>query len=164
MAQDTIPDIHNGHLMIDGQLISARIERVVLAIKDYEPELEVKWIPPQNRSEGEAAFAIIHNAPGNKPYILFYVPTEDEFDERVLARIIYNDQRATGQQQYSELVAAEKAREAVIKQEQLDRMEEAADIAAHILKSPLNTYRINPNFVVKDGIPFNAAERPKRDE
>src|SRR5690349_11077360 len=157
MSLDRVPDIHNGHLMIDGRLVSARIERIVLAIKDYEPELEVTWIPPQKRSEGEAAFAIIHNAPGNAPYILFYIQTEEEFDERVLYRIIANDQR-NGEHTYSELEAAEMTQKLVQEQEWLDRMEEANDIAAHILRTPLNTYKVNDNFIVKDGIPFNAAK------
>jgi len=149
--------IHNSHIMVDGQFVNAKVERVVLAIKDYEPELEVKWVPPQARSEGEAAFAIIHNAPGNKPYILFYVQNEEDFDERVLARIIYNDQRKTGQQQYSEVEAAEAAIKAVQHQEYLDMMEEAHDIAAHVLRTPLNTYKVNDNLIIKDNVPFNAA-------
>ncbi len=158
-----IPDLHRGHVMVDGQLVSADIERVVLAIKDYEPELEVKWIPPQQRTPEEPAFAIIHNAPGNKPYVLFYVQTEEEFDMRVLQRIIYNDQRKTGTQQYSELEAIEAAQKLLQKQEWLDRMEEANDIAAHILKTPLNTYKVNDNLIIKEGIPFNAAEWLKKD-
>lgn len=148
--------IHNSHIMVDGQFVSAKIERVVLAIKDYEPELEVKWIPPQHRKEGESAFAIIHDAPGNKPYVLFYVPTEEEFDERVLLRIIHNDQR-NGKHKLSEFEAAEEAVKLVQKQEWLDQMEEAHDIAAHVLRTPLNTYKVNDNLIVKEGIPFNAA-------
>lgn len=158
MSLDSIPDVHNGHIMVDGRLVSAKHERLVLAIKDYEPELDVMWIPPEKRSEGEAAFAIIHSAPGNKPYILFYVLTDEEFDERVLQRIIYNDQRRSGEQQYTELEAWEIAQKAVQKQEWLDRMEEANDIAAHILRTPLNTYKVNDNLVIKEGIPFNAAK------
>jgi hypothetical protein len=144
--------------MVDGQFVSAKVERIVLAIKEYEPELEVKWIPPSaRRAETEPAFAIIHNAPGNKPYVMFYVQKEEDFDERVLQRIIYNDQRATGTQQYSELEALEAAAAMVVKQEWLDEMEEAADIAAHVLRSPLNTYKVNDKLIIKEGIPFNVA-------
>lgn len=149
--------LHNSHKMIDGRFVSAKHSQLVQAIKEYEPELEVKWIPPEHRTEGEAAFAIVHDAPGNAPYVLFYVKTEEEFDERVLARIIYNDQRATGGQQYTELEAAEQAVKRMEQQEFLDMLEEQSDIAAHVIRSPLNTYKVNDNLVIKDGIPFNAA-------
>lgn len=152
-------DIHNSHIMVDGQFVSAKAERIVLAIKDYEPELEVKWIPPGRREEGDAAYAIVHNPPGGKPYIMFYVQTDDEFDERVLYRIIYNDQRKMGTQQYSEVEAWEETQKRLAKQEELDRLEEAADIAYHVFKSPLNTYRVNKDLVIKDGVPFNAHGR-----
>lgn len=151
-------DFHNSHVMIDGQFVSAKVERIVLAIKDYEPTLQVKWVPPSEREEGQSAFAIIHDAPGNAPYVMFYVKSEDEFDERVLQRIIYNDQRTTTHT-YSELEAWERAQALVQKQEHLDQMEEAQDIAYHVFKSPLNTYKVNNDLVVKEGIPFNAARR-----
>lgn len=155
---DTIPDLHKGHIVVEGVFVNADVHRVVQAIKDYEPELDVRWIPPAQRTEQEPAFAIIHDAPGNKPYVLFYVQSEAEFDMRVLQRIIYNDQRQTGQQQYSELEALETAQKLIQQQEWQDRMEEANDIAAHILRTPLNTYKVNDNFIIKDGIPFNAAK------
>jgi hypothetical protein len=157
-----IPDLHKGHVVVDGQFVNADVHRVVQAITDYEPELEVKWIPPGQRGENEPAFSIWHNAPGNKPYILFYVQDESEFDMRQLQRIIYNDQRATGAQSYSELEALETAQKLVQEQEWLDKMEEASDIAAHILKTPLNTYKVNDNLVIKSDIPFNAADWLRR--
>lgn len=150
--------VHNSHIMVDGQFVSAKAERIVLAIKEYERTIEVKWIPPGNRSPGEAAYAIIHNEPGNKPYVMFYVQNDEDFDERVLQRIIYNDQRKTGKQQYSELEAWEASQKLVQEQEFLDALEEMHDVAAHIIRTPLNTYKVNDNLVIKDGIPFNAAK------
>ena len=151
-------DIHNAHVMVDGHLVSAKAQRVVHAIKDYCYEIEVKWIPPAQRKEGEAAFAIIHDAPGNAPYVMFYVVDDADFDERVLHRIIRNDQR-NGKAVLGELEAWEEAQKRIKHQEYLDQMEEAADIAAHILRTPLNTYKVNDNLVIKDGIPFNSARR-----
>jgi len=155
-------DPQNSHIVVDGQFVSAKVERIVQAIHDYEPELEVKWIPPNARTEGESAFAIIHNAPGNAPYVLMYVKTEEEFDERVLQRIIYNDQRNTGQQEWSELSAWEEAQKRIQKQAYLDLLEEANDVAFHVLRSPLNTYKVSDDFVIKDGIPWNTAAKTER--
>lgn len=142
-------DLLNSHIFVDGQLVSAKIERLVRAIKDYEPQLKVKWIPPSERSEGQAAFAIIHDAPGNAPYVLFYVQTEEEFDERVLLKIIANDQR-NGKRQMTDLEAWDEAQQRIQKQEFLDKMEEANDIAAHVFRSHLNTYKVNDQLTIRE--------------
>lgn len=148
--------LENAHLMLDGQVVSAQVSRVVEAIKDYEPDLEVKWIPPHARKEGDAAFAIIYAPPGHDPYVLFYVPKEEDFDERVLRKIILNDQR-NGESSWSEYSAWEESQRLLKRQEYLDQVEQANDIAAHILRSPLNTYKVNDSLIIKDGIPMNAA-------
>lgn len=151
----------NAHVMQGGHLVSAEISRVIEAIRQYEPELDVEWVPPAARREGQAAFAIVHRPRGGEEYILFFVKDESEFDERVLRRIIYNDQRS-GKQVYSEFAAAERARELVQKQKHADELEQAADVAAHILRSRKNTYKVDDDLIIKDGIPFNVAKIGRR--
>lgn len=150
-----------GMLLIDGQFVNAQVERVVLAIKDYEPELDVEWLPPGKRRDENGdplpAFKIFHRPVGQPPLLLFTVKDESEFDLRVLWRIIRNDQRTQGKETYDDIRAMEEAQRLVAKQEQLDKMEEAADIVAHVLKSHLNKYVVSPDLVIKEGIPFNAA-------
>lgn len=148
-------DLMHGHVVIDGQFVSQKISRIVEAIRDYSPELEVKWVPPLDRSPDQAAFAIIHNPPGGNSYVIFHVKTEDEFDERVLQRIIHNDGRS-GHASRSEFEAWEQAQMLLKKQEYLDRMEEAQDIAKHVFQSHKNTYVVDKDLVIKEGIPFNA--------
>lgn len=152
----TMPQLDNAYTMEGGYLVSAKVSRIIAAIRDYEPELDVKWVPPGARREGQAAFAIVHRPLGGSEYVLFYVPKEEDFDERVLHKIIANDQRK-GEHTWDDFTAAERTRELVGKQQKLDEMEQAADIMYHVLRSPLNTYKVNDKFVVKDGIPFNAA-------
>ena len=142
-------DLTQSHVFVDGHLVSAKAQRIVQAIKDYEPELEVKWVPPAARTEGQAAYAIVHNAPGNGSYVLFYVQNDEDFDERVLARIIANDQR-NGKANLSDYEAWETTRQLVAKQEYLDKMEEAKDIARFVAKTHLNTIRINKDLTIRD--------------
>lgn len=142
-------DLTQSHVFVDGHLVSAKAQRIVQAIKDYEPELEVKWVPPNARTEGQAAYAIIHDAPGNAPYVLFYVQNDEEFDERVLAKIIANDQRS-GKQNYSDFEAWEQTKKLLARQEFLDKMEEAKDIAKFVAKTHLNTIRIDKNLTIRD--------------
>lgn len=147
----------DGFTITEGQLISDRVQRIVMAIKDYEPEIDVEWIPDrQAADENRPQFKIVHRPPDGQEFTLFYVKNEEEFDERVLLRIIQNDQRHS-QVTLTEYEAWEQTQKLVEKQVFLDAMDEANDIAKHILQSPLNTYRVNKDFVIKDGIPFNAA-------
>lgn len=151
-------DLGSSHVLVDGQFVSAKIERMVQAIKDYDQDLNVEWVPPGARRDGQAAFKISYGAPGTVPYTLFYVQKDEDFDERVLARIIQNDQRVNGGTKLSDYEAWEAAQKVAANRARLDAIEEANDIAYHVLKTPLNTYRVNKDLVIKDGIPFNAKD------
>lgn len=150
------PDLANAHVFVDGELVSREVQRIVEAIRDYEPELEVKWIPPSARKEGDAAFAIVHNPRNQAPYVMFYVQKDEDFNEKVLQKIIFNDQR-NGKHQWDEFSSWEETQRLLNKQKWLDQMEEINDISAHILKTNLNTYKVNPDLVIQEGIPFNVA-------
>ena len=153
----------DGYTISGGQLISDRVQRIVMAIQEYEPEIEVQWIPDRQAiAEGVPQFKIVHHQPDGHDFILFHVKNEDEFDERVLLRIIENDQR-NGKVTYDEYSAWEKTKQLIEKQVYLDALEEAEDIAAHILATHKNTYKVNDNLIIKEGIPFNAAKFGVRD-
>lgn len=146
----------NAQVHVDGGFVSVRVQQVVEAIRDYSPELNVEWIPPTARKPGQAAFRIMHYPPGGEPYVIFHVKTEEEFDTRVLKKIIANDARVGGKPKYSDIEAAEKAAELVAKQRAHDELMEKIDVMYHVFKSPLNTYKVNKDLIIKDGIPFNA--------
>ncbi len=147
----------NTHIVVDGLFVNARVSRVVEAINDYyKGEVRVTYLPEGARSEGQAAFGIEHHPPGGRPYVISYVKDEADFDERVLQRLIFNDQRSS-KVQLSELEAWDRAQAAVKRQEFLDAMEEAGDIAYHVLKSPKNQYKVSNDLIIHDNIPFNAA-------
>lgn len=147
-------------LYIDGQFVSERISQVVQAIREYSPELDVEWCPPNKRKPGQAAFKVMHKPFGGEPYVIFHVKTEAEFDARVLKRIIAGDQR-NGQVTYNEIEAAEEAAKRVAHQRFLDEMEEANEIAHAIMKSNKSTYKVNDQLTIKDYLPGNHASKPK---
>lgn len=150
-------NIHNSHKMINGQFVSTKVSQVVQAIHEhFDGEVEVKWVPPGARNEGEAAYALVHNPPGGQSIILMYVQKDEDFDERVLARLIANDQRYNPVT-LSAYEAWEQANRLVEEQAWLDQLEVASDLTSHILGSPLNDYRVNSDLRIKDGIPFNVA-------
>lgn len=140
----------------DGQFVSERVAQVIEAIRDhFGTEIEVQWVPPSARTDNEAAFRVRHCPPGGEPYTIFHVKNENEFDTRVLMRLIHGDQR-NGRVAYSDIEAAELAAKLVAKQRADDQMAETVDKMYSVLRSPLNTYRLDKDTVIKDGIPFNA--------
>lgn len=140
----------------DGRLVSQKVAQVIDAIREYSNnELNVEWLPPEVRTAEQAAFRVVHNPPFGASYTVMVVKTEEEFDTRVLMRLIAGDQR-NGTVTLSEIEAAEKAAEYVARRRAEDERAEEIDKMYHILKTKKNTYKVDDNLIIKDGIPFNA--------
>lgn len=120
-----------------GYMISERHARISEIIKDYDPTLELAWIPPDKREPGDQPFAVIHR-PNNAPaYVVCY---SDDPDERLLARVFNND---NGKRDVlSEMEAHNAALRAMEMKAQMEKMEEANDLAASILRGK-NYYKHN---------------------
>lgn len=125
-----------------GSFVHAKHQRIAEIIHDYNPELELAWIPPANRTaEDTKPFMVIHNQSDGQRYPVFSL-SEDELDERVLARLFYADMKKHKADTVMTAIEAAEAAEAIYKaKEHEDEMAEARDLATHILKSPLHTYR-----------------------
>lgn len=126
----------------DGSLISGRISRVVEAIREYDSNLDVQWIKPGERQPGDAAFRVIHKNPDGTFYTVFLVQEESEFDERVLQRLMANDQAQRGGTTYSEVQLAEMAKADIERRRNEDAWAEAEDMAKSLIKSPFHKYQI----------------------
>ena len=144
-------------VVIEGQFVSEKASQVVQAIAEYDERIIVGYIPREARFEDDSpAYRLIYEPDdGREPYIMFHVE-EDEFDERVLARIIANDQTKNGQT-ISDLEAYEKSLMRVHHEKYLDSLEEAKDIAVKVLSTRKHKYVIDKDLVIEDGIPHNAA-------
>lgn len=126
----------------DGHWISDRVSRIVEIIKDYDDRIDVQWIPPETRGVNDPEFRLVTLDSLGKPYVMFYVQSQAEFDERTLARIFSSD-NAKNPLTLSALDAHNAAVKAVQMKEQMERMEEANDFAHHVFKSPKARYRHN---------------------
>lgn len=132
----------------DGNAVSERTAHIVEAIRNYNSRLDVKWIPADKRSPSEPQFAIVERTPDGKEYIIFHVQDESEFDGRVLEAIIKGD--TSRNDILSEIDAHNEALKLMYKKAQQEQMDEATDIAKHVIGSPLNTYRVSKDVVIKD--------------
>lgn len=144
----------------DGQFVSQRVAQVVEAIRKYAPDVEVQWIPTAQRAADTAAFRLVHHPSNGEPYVIFHVQNEDEFDARVLKKLMMGDQR-NGKASISDIEAAEAAAAAVARQRFMDEIEEANEIAAAVIRSPKDTYKVNDDLIIHQSKRRTKAERPK---
>lgn len=162
---DIINDMLHGHKFIDGYLVNSDVERIVRAIRDYSDEVEVKWLPPNARTREDGsqapAYAIIHNPVGQPPYVMFYVKNDEDFNDKVLFRIISSDQRS-GSPKWNEFTAWEETQKRIQTQEHIDRQAEAADLAYHMLKTKKHDYRVNSGLRVTEGTRGNTANEHRK--
>lgn len=125
---------------VDGHWISDRVSRIVEIINDLDPNIKVKWIPADVRGPNEPAFALFECAPNRPEYIMFYVNTEAEFDERVIERILSID----GVRNPLSLESIDKKNAAVKLvqlKKQMEELEASHELAASIYKSPKTRYK-----------------------
>lgn len=126
----------------DGSFISQRVSRIVEVIREYDRDLDVRWIPAKRRRNGDPAFAIVGKQKDGKEYVVFYVQDESDFDGRVLERLYQIDSAKHGDI-LSEIDARNKAVRAIQEKLHKEQMEEAKELAYSILHSPKHTYKHN---------------------
>ena len=121
----------------DGSFVSEKVSRIVELIREYDPRLDVRWIPRAARDPGDAAFAIVELGRDNQWRTAFLVEKEEDFDERVLARIYGAD--STKHDIQGKLEAMQKAQQALKDKEWSEAIAEANDKARFLWKTPYHT-------------------------
>lgn len=123
----------------DGTWISSNQQRIAEIIKDYDPNLELQWIPPGERSRTDYAFRVVDFRPGCAPYAILFA---EEADERLLARLFAADNTRNGGT-LNYLEAHNAALEAMRLKESMDSIAEATEMAASIARSKKIHYKHN---------------------
>lgn len=124
----------------NGMWINEKISRLVELIRNYDNHLDVKIIPDHLLQMGDAKFAITERLADGREVVAFYVQSEAEFDESVLARIYEADN--TKHDVQSAMESHNKAQRALKQKEYEDQMQQAHDEAAFLWKTPKHTVRL----------------------
>ncbi len=120
----------------EGQMLSAEALRIAEIIHDYDPRLELAWVPPNVRTANEEhPYAVIYNDPNGKRDVVMRL-RETELDHRVLARLWETD-TAKGSNILSSIEAEEAARQAIELKKQQEDLEEKRELAAWMVKAPV---------------------------
>lgn len=127
----------NFYFPVDGHFVSEKQVRVNEILQDYDPSLQLQWIPPDKRSSQDLAFRVVCFPQGRPPYLVL---TAEEADERLLARIFEADQ-SHSPNKLSFIDNYNAARELMLaKQAEEARMEDHK-LAASILRSNKSSYK-----------------------
>lgn len=139
--------MHNRAIaMSDGHFVSEKIVHIAEIIQDYNPNLQLVWIPPENRKPGEDVpeFAVMDTSPGREPYIVFHIK-ENEMDERVIARLFQGDN--TKHDVLAEIEAEERARQVVELKARIEAAEERQDFIKTVVGSGKHSFRHNGRII-----------------
>lgn len=122
----------------DGGFISEKHARISEIINDYDPNLELAWVPPDKRQPGDKPFAVICRPPMQPAYVVFY---SDDCDERLLGRLFSMD---SNNGNVLDAIESNNAALELIKfKKDMDEREEKLELSKAILRSPLSKYTAN---------------------
>jgi hypothetical protein len=142
----------------DGQWVNEHFHRLAEIIKDYDPALELQWIPPGQRSEEadkKYPFRIFDSR--SRSVVMFC--SERDSAEHILARLWGADNQHGSV--LDRMDAANAAREAMRLKENMDAAEMRKDLAAFLIATPLNTIRIR-DPLTNEKIAFDDQLRRKK--
>lgn len=132
-----------------GHWVNEKFAQIAEIIKDYDPSIELAWIPPEKRTLFDSKpYAVIHNNPANgSRYVMFYL-SEEELDHRVLSRIFEGD-TAKGNDSLAKLEAEERARQLVKLKAEMEEAEVRQDFIKTVVGSHKHSFKHNGRVIPK---------------
>lgn len=132
----------DGHIYFpneNGHFVSAKQQRTAEILKDYDPKLQLQWIPPGSRNEKDEPFRVVCFPDNGHPYL---VCTAMEADERLLANVFAADQAKHGQLTLTWLDNYNSAKEIYNAKINHERRQERREIAAAAIRNNKSHYRV----------------------
>lgn len=125
----------------NGDHFSEKYQRIAEVIRDYNPELELAWIPPSDRTAfDKEPFAIFHNSAQFGRYLIGTF-REDQMDHRIISHLFKIDNK--NRNVLSDLEADEAARQLLEMKKKLDDQEERHDFVRSVVTSKKHYYKHN---------------------
>lgn len=130
-----------------GRWVNEHFERLARVVQDYDPQFELRWIPPEARSDPEDR---------KKPYVIWDLYTNNpvlfasELDtpEDILARLFECDNKNGNV--LERLEAHNNAVRALELKKQMDEAEERQDYIKFLIGTPKNKIQLGKNRWVDD--------------
>jgi hypothetical protein len=133
---------NDGHIYFptnDGSFISEKQRRTNEILQDYDPKLQLQWIPPGRRNEKDEPFRVVCFPEKGHPYLIC---TALEADERLLATIFQADQKKKGGNLLSWLDNYNRAKEIYNAKINHDSLQESHEIANSVIRNNKSHFTI----------------------
>lgn len=127
----------NFYFPVNGHFISQKQVRINEILQDYDPSLQLQWIPPSDRSSNDLAFRVVCFPQGRPPYAVCFA---EEADERLLAKVFEADQ-ANSPNKLNYIENYNKALELTRAKEAQEARQEDHELAASILRNTRSSYK-----------------------
>ena len=132
----------DGHIYFpsnDGNWISEKQRRINEILQDYDPNLQLQWIPPGSRNEKDEPFRVVCFPKNGHPYL---VCTAVEVDERLLATVFGADQKQHGGNVMTWLDNYNRAKEIYNAKINHDNLQEAHEMSRALIRNTKSSYKI----------------------
>jgi hypothetical protein len=131
----------------DGHWVSEQFERLARIVSDYDPQFELRWIPPENRTELEdkAKPYVVWDTVTNSP-VFFASELDTPVD--ILTRLFEGDN--SKHDVLKRIDAHNAAVEAMRLKEELDKREEQMEYAAWLIGTEKNYIQLGKGRKVDD--------------
>lgn len=132
----------DGHIYFpsnDGQWISEKQARINEILQDYDPRLQLQWIPPGRRNEKDEPFRVVCFPENGRPYL---VCTAMEADERLLATVFQADQKNHKGGMLVWLDNYNRAKEIYNAKINHERRQEMHEMAKSVIRNTKSSYKL----------------------
>lgn len=127
-----------------GHWVSNEFAQIAEIVNDYDPHLQLVWIPPEQRTDNTPPFAILETTGEGKQNIVFTIKEED-LNHTVLTRLFRGDTHKNDV--LANIEADEIARQALELKDKLEKSEERRDFIAAVARSPKHSYKHNGRII-----------------
>lgn len=134
----------------DGRWVDEKFARLAEVIQDYDPAFELRWIPPEHRTDPEdieKCYVVVEISPNGREYPVFYAGPMST-PEDILTRL-FNADNSKGNV-LDRLDAHNAAVEALRLKEQLEKAEERQEKIAWLMSTKKNYINMGNGRVVDD--------------
>lgn len=134
---------NDGHIYFpsnDGKTwISEKQRRVNEILQDFDPNLQLQWIPPGRRNEKDEPFRVVCMPVNGRPYLIC---TAMEADERLLATVFQSRQNSNTGNLLTWLDNYNSAKEIYNAKINHDRRQEQHEMAQAVIRNNKSSYLI----------------------
>lgn len=123
--------------------ISEEFSRLAEIVKDYDEHLELRWIPPELRTDPndrKNPYAIVHSPPDKPAYVVMFASELD--NPKDILEKLFNIDNKNGDV-FKAMMAHNRAVKAFQLKEQMDELEEARDLTAFAIKNTKSRWQHN---------------------